>query len=137
MDSRSRRSFLRLLAGSALALVAAPAILVERVAAAAARTIDKGPSGSAASLWAGRGCSATASALEAIGAAPHAPYAVDFGNSLAVVASGIDADALAVSGSMLASDSGSSWALVTLPRSLDQVALSVGGSLILAPTEGG
>jgi len=122
--------------GSALALLATPAFLIERVAAAAAKTIDKGPSGSGPSLWAGRGCSATASALEAIGGAPHAPYAVDFGSSLAIVASGIDADALAVSGSVLASDSGSSWALVTLPRSLEQVGLSVGGSLILAATEG-
>lgn len=136
MTVRSRRSFLGLLLRLAAAVVAGPTLLARAVQAASPGEIAAGASPATASVWAGRGCSAVASAIALVGGAPAAPYEIDFSSSLAVVVSGIAAAGLSVAGSTVSADPGGSWALVTIPSGSAAVTLDVGSSDLSASPEG-
>lgn len=63
MSLRSRRSFLALLLRLVATLTAGSALATRAIRAASSGWITGGASSASASIWAGRGCSAVASAL--------------------------------------------------------------------------
>jgi hypothetical protein len=136
MSVRSRRSFLGLLLRAAGAVLAGPTILARAVRAASSPQITAGSSIASASVWAGRGCSAIASAISAVGGAPSAPYEVDFTSALGVVVSGVAADGLIVAGSTVTADPGGSWALLTVPSASATVTLDLGPNALSVSPEG-
>lgn len=136
MSVRSRRSFLDLLLRAVGAVLAGPTILAKAVQAASSGGIAAGSSTAPASVWAGRGCSALASAIAAVGGTPAAPYDVDFTSALGVVVSGVAGDGLSVAGSTVTGDAGASWALITIPRASPTVTLDVGSIVLSASPEG-
>lgn len=136
MSEQSRRSFLGLLLRVGAALMAGPALLTGTVRAAAPSALAQGSSDVPTSVWAGRGCSATASAIELAGGSPTTPYEIDFTEALAVVVSGVAVGDLAASGSIITASPGTSWALLSVPRKSTIVTLNVSGVAVTATPDG-
>src|SRR3972149_539246 len=116
----TRRSFLGKSGGLTLAMAAGGFLhrgpFWARAAPATAKVVESGASTSKLTAWAGRGCSAVASALNGVGAFPNTPYQVEFDKETALVLTGIDVAALSVDEDLeVRASSGFEWCLAALP----------------------